>query len=46
MPYELTYFEMRGRAEPIRLLFALADVPYRDKRVKHKDFSELKPSEC
>lgn len=36
---------MRGRAEPIRILFALADVSYVDNRVNHKDFFQLKPSE-
>lgn len=45
MPYQLTYFDMRGRAESIRILFALADVPYVDNRVSHTDFVQLKPSE-
>lgn len=36
---------MRGRAEPIRILFALADVPYVDNRVTHEEFFKLKTSE-
>lgn len=43
--YHLTYFNMRGRAEAIRILFALADVPYVDNRVDFKDFLQLKSSE-
>lgn len=45
MTYQLTYFNMRGRAEPIRILFALADVPYIDNRINHEDFFQLKQSE-
>ncbi|XP_037028435.1 glutathione S-transferase 1-like [Bradysia coprophila] len=44
MAYQLTYFDMRGRAESIRILFALADVFYVDNRVRHTDFAKLKPS--
>lgn len=43
MAYQLTYFNMRGRAESIRILFALADVHYVDNRVSHADFVQLKP---
>ncbi len=46
MAYQLTYFNMRGRAEPIRILLAVADVPYVDIRVNYEDFVRLKPSEC
>ncbi len=39
--YELLYFPIRGRAEPIRLLFALAKVPYTNTAVTN--WPELKP---
>lgn len=31
--YKLTYFDFRGLAEPIRLMFAFAGVDYIDERV-------------
>lgn len=42
MAYQLTYFDMRGRAESIRILFAIADVSYVDNRISHADFAQLK----
>jgi len=42
--YKLVYFDLRGRAEVIRLLFAAAGVPYEDYRVERSRWSELKPS--
>jgi len=33
--YKLTYFNSRGKAEIIRLIFALADVKYEDKRYEY-----------
>lgn len=39
--YELLYFPLPGRAEPIRLLFALANVPYTNTGVTN--WPELKP---
>jgi glutathione S-transferase len=41
--YVLTYFDSRGRAEPIRLVFALAGVAYEDRGVKGEDWPKLKP---
>ena len=41
--YVLTYFNGRGRAETIRLLFAVAGVSYEDKRVEFPQWPELKP---
>lgn len=38
--YKLSYFNARGRAEKIRLMFAAAGVEYEDYRFK--DFEEFK----
>lgn len=35
--YKLTYFNRRGRAEPIRYLFAAAGVTYIDYRINEKE---------
>ncbi len=43
--YTLVYFDARGRAEVTRMLFALANVAYEDKRVKGEDWGKLKPRE-
>uniref|UniRef100_A0A158R4S3 Glutathione S-transferase 1 n=1 Tax=Syphacia muris TaxID=451379 RepID=A0A158R4S3_9BILA len=40
--WKLTYFNSRGRAETIRLLFAQADVPYEDIRIDRTQWSALK----
>lgn len=39
--YELLYFPLRGRGEPIRLLFALANAPYTNTGITN--WPELKP---
>ena len=41
--YKLTYFNIRGRAELIRLIFAQASVQYEDKRIAKEEWVELKP---
>ena len=41
--YKLIYFDLRGRAEFIRLIFAQADVQYKDVRIKMQDWPSLKP---
>jgi len=41
--YVLTYFNARGRAETIRLAFAVAGVAYEDKRIQGQNWPELKP---
>lgn len=42
---KLTYFNIRGRAEPVRIMFEMAGVKYEDIRVSREDFETLKPSE-
>ena len=41
--YILTYFNTRGRAEPIRLILAQAGVDYEDKRITREQWAQLKP---
>ena len=43
--YKLTYFNIRGRAEVPRLIFAHAGVEYEDHRIKGEEWQALKPSE-
>jgi len=43
--YKLTYFNGRGRAEIMRLVFAVADVKYEDIRIADEEWPALKPSE-
>jgi len=40
--YKLTYFNARGRAEPMRLLFAAAGVEYEDHRIEQADWPTAK----
>ena len=42
--YKLIYFDGRGRAEHIRMLFAHAGVEYEDLRIGGQEWKELKPS--
>ncbi|CAH1248716.1 HPGDS [Branchiostoma lanceolatum] len=41
--YKLTYFNVRGRGELIRLLFAAGEIPYEDVRIEGDSWPELKP---
>jgi hypothetical protein len=40
--YKLTYFNMRGRGEPIRLIFALARQPFEDHRIEFTEWANYK----
>ena len=44
--YKLTYFDIRGKAEPARLVFAQVGVPYEDIRIRQDKWTEMKPSTC
>ncbi len=37
--YRLIYFNHMGGIEPVRLLFALARVPYDDVRISHEEWT-------
>ena len=41
---KLTYFNLRGRAEPSRLILAQAGIEYEDNRIEQADWPKLKPS--
>jgi len=40
--YKLYYYNMRGRAEPTRLLFKVAEVDFEDKRLAFEEWAEMK----
>ncbi|CAB1319321.1 unnamed protein product [Coregonus sp. 'balchen'] len=40
--YRLTYFNMRGRAELARYIFAYAGIAFEDRRVEWKDWPSIK----
>ncbi len=42
---KLTYFDGRGRAEPIRLMLAAGDIKYEDVRIKLDEWPKIKDSE-
>ena len=42
--YKLIYFDGRGRAEHIRMMFAHAGVEYEDLRIGGQEWKEMKPS--
>ncbi|VDP55387.1 unnamed protein product [Heligmosomoides polygyrus] len=43
--YALHYFDVRGRGEAIRLMFAYYDVPFEDHRISHEDWPKFKAGE-
>ena len=40
---KLTYFDIEGVAEPVRLAFALAGVGFEDDRIRFPEWADLKP---
>lgn len=42
--YKLTYFNLRGRAEISRYLFAYSGTKYEDHRIEAADWPKIKPS--
>jgi len=42
--YKLTYFDIRGKAEIIRIIFAQLGVEYEDIRIRQDKWADLKPS--
>ncbi|KYO38018.1 hematopoietic prostaglandin D synthase isoform A [Alligator mississippiensis] len=42
--YKLTYFNLRGRGEIIRYLFAYSGIKYEDYRIEWADWSSIKPT--
>lgn len=41
--YKLVYFNIRGRGEVIRLVFAAAGQKFEDHRIEHEQWPEYKP---
>jgi hypothetical protein len=44
MEYTLHYFDVRGRAEPIRLLFHYTGTPFNDVRIPKQEWRAKKQS--
>ncbi|XP_074849698.1 hematopoietic prostaglandin D synthase [Carettochelys insculpta] len=42
--YKLTYFNLRGRGEIIRYLFAYSNIKYEDHRIERADWPRIKPT--
>uniref|UniRef100_A0A8D0L422 glutathione transferase n=1 Tax=Sphenodon punctatus TaxID=8508 RepID=A0A8D0L422_SPHPU len=42
--YKLTYFNLRGRAEISRYLFAYSSIEYEDYRIEQADWPKIKPT--
>lgn len=43
--YKLTYFNLRGVAEPIRLMFKYANVEFEDVQIDYKKWNDVKKGE-
>lgn len=44
MSYKLTYFDIQGVAEKVRLAFVLNGIPFEDDRIKGAQWQEMKPN--
>lgn len=44
--YKLLYFDIPGRAEHIRYIFAYAEIEYEDFRFQKDQWPEIKKSQC
>jgi glutathione S-transferase len=42
--YKLTYFDMDGRAAPVRICFHAAGIEFQDERISFQDFMQLRES--
>ncbi|XP_061427182.1 hematopoietic prostaglandin D synthase [Lethenteron reissneri] len=42
--YKLTYFNLKGRAELSRYIFAYGDIKYEDQRVDQAEWAKIKPT--
>jgi glutathione S-transferase len=40
----ITYYDLPGRAEPIRLAFTLGGIAFKDNRIQKQDWASLKPT--
>lgn len=46
MADRLEYFDVRARAEPLRMMYALTDTKYEDERFPFTEWPTRKPSKC
>lgn len=44
--YKLTYFDITGLGESIRMLFNYGGINFVDQRISQADWPALKPSKC